>query len=355
MKKAIFLDRDGTINVDRGYINHPDNLHLISGAGAAIAQLNRSGWQVFLISNQSGVARGVIHQQALPKIQQKLKDELALWNAHLDAEFLCLHHVSGKVPHLSYDCDCRKPKQKFFHEAMEQFDFDPAESWVVGDKPSDIQFGKKAGMKTALVLTGYGRGELRYFRQNWPDWPDLIATDLSALVQFLLNKKPLPNDFAVPTPWPGSFHFHIENEQINRSFFSSNPKCEMPPVAKPLAWQTAMQIEEYFDGCRTEFSLPLQASGSAFEQQIWQHLQNIKYGETASYQQLSEMAGHPQAARAAGNALKKNPLPLFIPCHRILPQNQLAESAQSAVGNYLAGSDIKRWLLKLECAHKKCE
>jgi methylated-DNA-[protein]-cysteine S-methyltransferase len=106
--------------------------------------------------------------------------------------------------------------------------------------------------------------------------------------------------------------------------------------------EAARQLTEYFEGRRSVFSIPLQLIGTDFQQRVWRTLQQIPYGETCTYGQLAMRMGSPRAVRAVGGALHRNPLPIFIPCHRVVP-------AQGGVGGFAWGAEVKQWLIKREC------
>ena len=149
-KRAIFLDRDGTLNDDPGYLNHPSQMKLLPGVGEALSLLKQAGYLLVVISNQSGVGRGLIQAEAIPKIHERLDELLAPWSVKLDGFGLCFH-----VP--SENCDCRKPKPKLLLEAASTQNIDVSESYFVGDRASDLAAGVAAGCKAVvLVRTGDG-------------------------------------------------------------------------------------------------------------------------------------------------------------------------------------------------------
>lgn len=148
-KRFVLLDRDGTVNVDRGYINDPDELELIRGAGPALARLREQGLGLVIVSNQSGIGRGLLNEVDLERIHVRLAQLLAKDGTALDGIYCC--------PHLPTDrCACRKPETALVDRAAAEHGFDPAESFVVGDKACDIELGRRVGATTILVRTGYG-------------------------------------------------------------------------------------------------------------------------------------------------------------------------------------------------------
>jgi len=148
-KRFVLLDRDGTIVVDRGYLSDPDELELIRGAGPALARLREQGLGLVIVSNQSGIGRGFLDEVDLERIHTKLAELLASDGTALDGIYCC--------PHLPTDrCACRKPETALVARAAAEHGFDPAESFVVGDKACDIELGRRVGATTILVRTGYG-------------------------------------------------------------------------------------------------------------------------------------------------------------------------------------------------------
>lgn len=166
-KKAIFLDRDGTICEESNYLSNPDDLEIFPYAAEAIRLLNDAGFLVVIITNQSGIGRGYFNEDDLDRISQKMFDQLDSGGARIDAIYYC--------PHAPEDnCDCRKPKTKMIENACKDFPIDLANSWIIGDKAIDIQTGINAGTKSALVLTGYGKSEI----DKCNDTANLTAEDL---------------------------------------------------------------------------------------------------------------------------------------------------------------------------------
>jgi D-glycero-D-manno-heptose 1,7-bisphosphate phosphatase len=184
---AVFLDRDGTLNEEAGYLNHPDRLKLNEGAPEAVALLNRHGLKTIVVSNQSGVARAYFPEELLIRIHEKLHALLAERGARLDAIYYCPHHPDVGDPPYRQDCECRKPKLGMIRKAEREFSVDLRRSYVVGDKLSDVQFGKNAGCKTILVLTGYGKGEWEHNRGRIEEEPEYVASDLLDAARWIVN------------------------------------------------------------------------------------------------------------------------------------------------------------------------
>ena len=175
---AIFLDRDGTITEEMGYINHIDRAKLFPWAAEAIRKLNGTRLPVIVVTNQSGVGRGYFTENLVVQIHQRIQDELAAQDAHVDAFYYCPHHPSASISAYRQDCKCRKPATGMVDEAAQRFGIDPRASYIVGDSYRDMQLGFNAGMRTAMLMTGYGRGEYANQRSRWDRMPDLISENL---------------------------------------------------------------------------------------------------------------------------------------------------------------------------------
>lgn len=154
-QKAIFLDRDGTVNRYVGFLRSIDEMELLPGAAEAIRRINESGYLAILVTNQPVIARGEVTEAELQEIHNKLETLLGREGAYLDAIHYCPHHphkgFEGEVPELKFDCACRKPKPGMLLQAAKDYNIDLTASWMVGDRESDIQAGQAAGCRTALV------------------------------------------------------------------------------------------------------------------------------------------------------------------------------------------------------------
>ncbi|MBU1109075.1 MAG: HAD family hydrolase [Candidatus Riflebacteria bacterium] len=159
MRKAIFLDRDGTLNPDPGYISNPDDFILFPGVGEALANLKKAGYLLILITNQSGISRGLISWQQLELVHQKLQNLLAAADASLDAIYLCPHHPDYPPVNGVSACDCRKPQPGMILQAIKDFDIDTQSSYVIGDRGSDVKIAINAGIQPIYIgkslLPGY--------------------------------------------------------------------------------------------------------------------------------------------------------------------------------------------------------
>jgi D-glycero-D-manno-heptose 1,7-bisphosphate phosphatase len=186
LRPAVFIDRDGTMTVEGGYINHPSRLRLISGTAEAIRLLNQNDVFAVVVTNQAGVARGYFTEDLVHVVHEKLHAMLARKGAALDAIFYCPHHPHEGPPEYRIDCNCRKPRTGMIEAACRQLPIDLSRSYMVGDKISDSEFGHKLGLRTVMVMTGYGRGEYEFQRQEWRDSPDHFAKNLHEAVKWIL-------------------------------------------------------------------------------------------------------------------------------------------------------------------------
>lgn len=154
-QKAIFLDRDGTINKYVGFLTDIDEFELLPGVAEAIGKINRSGYLAIVVTNQPVIARGEVGWEELQEIHNKMETLLGLEGVYLDGIYFCPHHphkgYEGEIPELKFDCDCRKPKPGMLLKAAEDFNIDLSQSWMIGDGENDIKAGEVAGCKTALI------------------------------------------------------------------------------------------------------------------------------------------------------------------------------------------------------------
>lgn len=149
--KAVFLDRDDTLIEDPGYINDPSQVRLLDGIPESLAELKRMGYMLIVVSNQSGVARGIVSEKVLAQIHERLEQLLAQEGARLDKIYYCPYHPDGAIPQYRKESDWRKPSPGMFLAAAKEMNIDLAESWAVGNGLRDIQAGRNAGCKTILI------------------------------------------------------------------------------------------------------------------------------------------------------------------------------------------------------------
>ncbi len=186
---AVFLDRDGTINEEMGYLNHLERFILLPHVGQAIRLLNQNGLKVVVITNQSGVARGYFPESLVHRIHRKMEDLLKMEGAHIDGIYYCPHHPEVGNPPYCQRCRCRKPAPGLVEKAVKDLDIDCSRSYAIGDRGLDIEFAHQIGAKGILVLTGYGKGEWEFLRDQWSVKPDHVATDLYEAVQWILQQE----------------------------------------------------------------------------------------------------------------------------------------------------------------------
>ena len=151
MNKAIFLDRDGTLNIDYGYVHEIDQFHFIEGSIEALQQLKQMGYLLVLVTNQSGIARGYFSEQQFLQLTEWMDWSLADRGVDLDGIYYCPHHPDG-IGEFKQDCDCRKPKTGMLDQAIKDLKIDPTRSIMIGDKMEDMMAGKSAGIKTNVLV-----------------------------------------------------------------------------------------------------------------------------------------------------------------------------------------------------------
>ena len=179
-RRAVFLDRDGTIGEELGYVNHIDRFQIFPYAAEAIRELNQAKIPVVVVTNQSGIARNIFPESLVHEVHKKMIAELAAGGARVDAIYFC--------PHKSEDaCECRKPNPGLLDRAAREHALDLAGSWIVGDRYADLEMGHAVGARGILVMTGYGRGEYELHRATWPRQPDALAENLRDAVRRILQ------------------------------------------------------------------------------------------------------------------------------------------------------------------------
>ncbi|TET25585.1 MAG: HAD family hydrolase [Dehalococcoidia bacterium] len=193
--KAVFLDRDGVINSlvyypEQGVLDSPftpEQFRLLPGVAQAIRKYHKMGYKVILASNQPGIAKGILSEEAFEAIRRKMKRELAKEGAFLDGEYYCPHHPEAKVKRLKANCGCRKPEPGLLLQAAKDMGIELSRSWMIGDGLTDVKAGKRAGTRT--ILMGRKKCELCQLMDEEDVRPDAIAPDLLAAAQHILKQE----------------------------------------------------------------------------------------------------------------------------------------------------------------------
>ncbi len=180
LNRAIFLDRDGTINVEKDYLIAPADLVLLPGVGEALRRGQEAGFLLIVVTNQSGVARGYFSASAVEELHDHLQRELFSFGVRIDAFYLCPHHPE----HGDGPCNCRKGEPGMLLQAAQEHHIDLAASWMIGDKSSDVEAGLNAGCRSILVRTGYGVQE----GQGLPP-SALVVDSLTEAIELIIAKK----------------------------------------------------------------------------------------------------------------------------------------------------------------------
>jgi D-glycero-D-manno-heptose 1,7-bisphosphate phosphatase len=191
-KTAIFLDRDGTINDEVGYLDSADKLRIIPAAFEAVRLINASGMKAVVISNQAGVAKGLFTEEFVRKINGQIQSALLAQGALIDRFYFCPHHPTEGIDPYRLICDCRKPEPGLLHQAAVDLNLDLARSYVIGDRLRDVETAHRAGAKGVLVMTGYGQDLIQEAgpdRANELNQPDYVAQDILEAVHWILKDR----------------------------------------------------------------------------------------------------------------------------------------------------------------------
>ncbi len=184
LNRAVFLDRDGVINVEKEYLHRIGDFEFLPGVPQALRLLKEAGFLLIVVTNQSGVARGYYSLEDVDRLHRHLQDQLAPYGAAVDGFYVCPHHPEHGAGDLTINCSCRKPLPGMIEKAVVDFQIDPARSYLVGDKLSDIEAGQAAGCRSFLVRTGYGGRDAEVV-------PDDVAIfdDLPAAARAILEEE----------------------------------------------------------------------------------------------------------------------------------------------------------------------
>jgi len=186
--RAILVDRDGTLITEKNFLSDIEQVEIVPGAPEALKIFKDLHFKVIVVSNQSGVARGYFSEEKVREINKYIQEVFRKYGVIIDDFYFCPHHPQGTLPQYRKECNCRKPKPGLALKAARQHNLDLKKSVVIGDKISDIQFGKNIGAKTILVKTGYGEETLRTLA-NSPSLPtpDYVATNILDAAHFIQN------------------------------------------------------------------------------------------------------------------------------------------------------------------------
>ena len=182
LRPAVFLDRDGTLCEEVGYLNHVSRLRIFPFAAAAVQKLNRAGFPVIVVSNQSGVARKYFPESLVREINELLQAHLRAQDAHIDAFYYCPHSSAE-------DCACRKPRPGMLVCAATDHRVDLTSSFVVGDRHGDVELAHNVGARGILVRTGYGEGDLAWHSAGWAVQPHFVAETLAEAADWILERS----------------------------------------------------------------------------------------------------------------------------------------------------------------------
>jgi D-glycero-D-manno-heptose 1,7-bisphosphate phosphatase len=182
LRPAVFLDRDGTIAEEVGYLNHASRFRVFPFVAAAIQRLNEAELPVIVVTNQSGVGRGYFPESLVQTVNELMTQQLAAAGAKIDAIYYC--------PHVSVEnCSCRKPKTGMLERAAQEHALDLQRSFIVGDRYGDMELARNARARSILVRTGYGEGELAWHAAKCPVQPDFVAEDLTQAADWILRQQ----------------------------------------------------------------------------------------------------------------------------------------------------------------------
>jgi len=185
-KRAVFLDRDGNINKDVGYPDSYKKIKIYSYSYEAVRKINKAGFLAVVITNQSGVGRGLIKEKDLKDIHKKMNNSFLKNNAHLDQVYYCPHYIDSSIPKYKKDCLCRKPNPGMALSAAKELNIDLSKSYMIGDKVEDILFGQNIKATPILVLTGFGK-ESKKQLDKMKIKPAYVAKNLLYAVNWILE------------------------------------------------------------------------------------------------------------------------------------------------------------------------
>lgn len=188
LRRAVFFDRDGTLNEEVGHMEDLSRFRVYPFAGPAVRQVNEAGLLAIVTTNQSGVGRGVFPEELVGTAHEQLLAELGKSGARLDAIYYCPHHPEAEIDRYRMACACRKPSPGMMQQAAARFRIRLEESFVIGDRYVDVEMARRAGAASVLVRTGLGNAEWSLFRGNGMPQPDYVAENVYEAVQWILER-----------------------------------------------------------------------------------------------------------------------------------------------------------------------
>lgn len=186
-QRAVFFDRDGTLNEEIGHVRNAEDFRVYSFAARAVRLVNEAGLRAIVITNQSGIARGLIPESLVRRVNRRLTRRIAAGGGRLDAIYYCPHHPEASVKRFRVVCGCRKPAPGLLEAAASEFGVDLARSFMIGDRFVDILAGRRVGARSVLVLTGVGQRELEDEEGNGIVQPDHVAENAYKAVRWILG------------------------------------------------------------------------------------------------------------------------------------------------------------------------
>jgi len=188
LRRAVFFDRDGTLNEEVGYVDDLARFRVYPFAASAVRQINEAGLLAVVVTNQSGVGRGMFPEELVGEVHHRLTEEMREAGARLDAIYYCPHHPAAEVAKYRQECACRKPSTGMMEQAAARFGIRLEESYVIGDRYLDVEMAQRAGACGVLVRTGFGQGEWEMYRTNGTVQPAHVADNVDEAVQWILTR-----------------------------------------------------------------------------------------------------------------------------------------------------------------------
>ena len=251
--KAIFLDRDGTLIEDPGYLNHPEQVKLLEGVAEALIELRAMGYMLIVVSNQSAVARGVVSEKDLGEIHNRLRQLLTERGAYLDQIYYCPYHPDGVIPKYRKESDWRKPNPGMLLAAADEMDIDLSQSWSIGDSSRDVEAGLRAGCKTILITrlsaykTNFGgptEPKPNYKGVNMKEAVNIIKKYHRSSNEVKVRTQPAPEPESQPVPETKSQPTpEPKSKPVPKSKVKPKKKLKRKPVSEPEP-QPASQTTE---------------------------------------------------------------------------------------------------------------